>query len=119
MSRRKLPLALHLAGYRAAHATGRAVGLPVNLTVSVTYSCPSRCATCDIWQKRVDDLSVDEYARIFPTLEKVPVWVTLSGGDQFLRADFDEVVHLVRTLIEPRIINIPRNGIVSARTFHS
>jgi MoaA/NifB/PqqE/SkfB family radical SAM enzyme len=114
---RKLPTLARLAGYRAAHATGRLQQLPINLTVSVTYSCPSRCATCDIWQKKVDDLSVDEYGRIFPTLDKVPVWVTLSGGDQFVRADFDEVVRLVRTLIEPSIINIPMNGIITERIF--
>ena len=115
---RKLPLLGRLAGYRLAHATGRPRQLPVNLTVSVTYSCPSRCATCDIWQKKVDDLSVDEYARIFPTLERVPVWVTLSGGDQFVRADFDEVVRLVVTLIEPRIVNIPMNGVITERIFN-
>jgi MoaA/NifB/PqqE/SkfB family radical SAM enzyme len=108
---------VRLAGYRAAHATGRPRQLPINLTVSVTYSCPSRCATCDIWQKKVDDLSVDEYGRIFPTLEKVPVWVTLSGGDQFVRADFDEVVRLVVTQIEPRIVNIPMNGVITERIF--
>jgi MoaA/NifB/PqqE/SkfB family radical SAM enzyme len=114
---RKLPLLARLAGYRMAHATGAPKQLPVNLTVSVTYSCPSRCGTCDIWQKKVDDLSTDEYARIFPTLEKVPVWVTLSGGDQFVRADFDEIVRLVCTEIEPRIVNIPMNGIITERIF--
>ena len=114
---RKLPLLARLAAYRMSYATGRPPQLPVNLTVSVTYSCPSRCATCDIWQKKVDDLSVDEYARVFPTLERVPVWVTLSGGDQFIRADFDEVVRLVVTLIEPRIVNIPMNGIITGRIF--
>ncbi len=45
------------------------------------------------------------------------MWVTLSGGDQFLRADFDEVVRLVTTLIEPRIVNIPMNGVVTERVF--
>src|SRR5205807_752878 len=55
---RKLPLLARLAGYRMAHATGTPKQLPVNLTVSVTYSCPSRCGTCDIWRKKVDDLSV-------------------------------------------------------------
>jgi len=78
--RRRVPLAARLAGYRAAHATGKLQQLPINLTVSVTYSCPSRCATCDIWQKKVDDLSVDEYARIFPTLEGVPIWVVYRKG---------------------------------------
>jgi MoaA/NifB/PqqE/SkfB family radical SAM enzyme len=114
---RKLPLLTRLAGYRVAHATGRLQQLPINLTVSVTYSCPSRCATCDIWKKKVDDLSVDEYARIFPTLEKVPVWVTVSGGDQFIRADLDEVVRLIRTQIEPSIVNIPMNGVIVERIF--
>jgi MoaA/NifB/PqqE/SkfB family radical SAM enzyme len=114
---RKLPLLARLAGYRAAHATGRPRQLPVNLTVSVTYSCPSRCATCDIWQKKVDDLSVDEYGRLFPTLERVPVWVTISGGDQFVRGDLDEIVRLIRTQIEPSIVNIPMNGVITERIF--
>lgn len=114
--KRKLPLAVHLAGYRAAHASGGFLKpLPINLTVSVTYSCPSRCLTCDIWQKKVDDLSVDEYAKIFPTVEKVPIWVTLSGGDQFIRSDLDEIVRLVKTQIEPKIVNIPMNGIITER----
>jgi MoaA/NifB/PqqE/SkfB family radical SAM enzyme len=113
----KPPLVARLAGYRMAHASGRLQQLPVNLTVSVTYSCPSRCATCDIWQKKVDDLSVDEYGRIFPSLARVPVWVTLSGGDQFVRSDFDEIVRLVRTQIEPSIVNIPMNGVITERIF--
>jgi MoaA/NifB/PqqE/SkfB family radical SAM enzyme len=113
----KTPLLARLAAYRLAHATGLPRQLPINLTVSVTYSCPSRCATCDIWQKKVDDMSVDEYGRLFPTLAKVPVWVTLSGGDQFVRSDFDEVVRLVKTQIEPSIVNIPMNGVISERAF--
>jgi MoaA/NifB/PqqE/SkfB family radical SAM enzyme len=112
---RKLPLLARLAGYRVEHATMKTRQLPVNLTVSVTYSCPCRCATCDIWQKKVDDLSVDEYAKIFPTLEKVPVWVTISGGDQFVRRDLDQIVRLVREQIEPTIINIPMNGVITER----
>ena len=114
---RKLPVLARLAGYRVAHATGRAPELPINLTVSVTYSCPSRCATCDIWQKKVDDLSVDEYAKIFRTLEKVPIWVTVSGGDQFVRADLDHIVKLIRDEIAPTIINIPMNGVITERIF--
>jgi MoaA/NifB/PqqE/SkfB family radical SAM enzyme len=117
VSARKLPLPLRLAGYRVAHATGRMQQLPINLTVSVTYSCPSRCLTCDIWQKKVDDLTVQEYARLFPSLKKVPIWVTVSGGDQFVRADLDEIVRLIRVMIEPTIINIPMNGVITERIF--
>ncbi len=117
MSKRKLPILARLAGYRVAHATGRMQQLPINLTVSVTYGCASRCLTCDIWQKRVLDLSVDEYGKIFRTLDRVPVWVTVSGGDQFLRGDLDQIVQLIRTEIEPTIINIPMNGVVTERIF--
>jgi len=114
---RKLPLLAHLAGYRLSHATARRPGLPVNLTVSVTYSCPSRCLTCGIWQKKVENLTLDEYARVFPSFEKVPVWVTISGGDQFLRPDLDRIVERIRKDIEPKIINIPMNGIITGRIF--
>jgi MoaA/NifB/PqqE/SkfB family radical SAM enzyme len=114
---KRLPLLAHLAGYRAAHATGRTPGLPVNLTLSVTYSCPSRCATCDIWQKRVDDMTVAEYDRLLPTLERVPIWVTLSGGDQFLRSDLPDIVGSVMEHVGPQIVNIPMNGVVTERIF--
>lgn len=114
---RKLPILARLAGYRVSHATGRGQQLPINLTVSVTYSCPSRCLTCDIWQKKVDDMSVDEYAKTFRSLGKVPVWVTISGGDQFVRSELAEIVRLIRTEIEPSIINIPMNGIMQERIF--
>ncbi len=114
---RKLPLLARLAGYRVAHATGKLQQLPINLTVSVTYNCPSRCLTCDIWQKKVDDMSVDEYAKTFDSLNKVPIWVTISGGDQFIRRDLDEIVRLIRTKIEPTIINIPMNGVITERIF--
>lgn len=115
--RRKVPLPVRLAQYRVEHATGRTRTLPINLTVSVTYSCPSRCLTCDIWQKKVDDLTVDEYGKIFRTLERVPIWVTISGGDQFLRADLPDIVGLIRQEIDPGIINIPMNGVVTERIF--
>ncbi len=115
MTKRRLPLAAMLAGYRVSHATGLRSPLPINLTVSVTYSCPSRCLTCDIWQKKVDDLSVDEYGRIFPTVEDVPIWVTVSGGDQFVRSDLDEIVRLIKKQIDPKIVNIPMNGVITER----
>ena len=116
-SSRKLSLPAHLAGYKLSYLSGRRPGLPINLTISVTYACPSRCLTCGIWQKRARDLSLDEYARIFPSFEKVPIWVTISGGDQFLRRDLDAIVERIAKDIEPKIINIPMNGIATGRIF--
>lgn len=115
--KKKLPLPHYLASYRLAHATGRRQVLPINLTVSVTYSCPSRCKTCDIWQKKVEDFSVDEYVKTFRTLDAVPIWTTVSGGDQFLRSDLPEIVGAIRNELEPSIINIPMNGVAEQRIF--
>lgn len=108
-------VALRLLGYPAFRAVGTPRLLPMNLTVSVTYTCTSRCATCDIWKKKVDDLQVDEYAKIFRSLGHAPMWVTVSGGDQFLRTDLAEIFGLVRHVMRPSVINLPMNGILTKR----
>lgn len=107
--------ALRLLGYNSFRAVGFPKLLPINLTVSVTYSCPSRCKTCDIWRKKVEDLSVDEYARVFRSLGHAPMWVTVSGGDQFLREDLPEIVRLIRHILRPTVINLPMNGLITKR----
>ena len=56
-------------------------------------------------------------AASFPRSREVPIWVTLSGGDQFLRADLDEIVRLMKTQINPKIVNIPMNGVITERIF--
>ena len=101
--------------YKAFRALGWPKLLPISLTVSVTYSCPSRCLTCDIWQKKVEDLTVGEYEKIFASLDAKPIWVTVSGGDQFLREDLDEVMGSVRRLLRPKVINLPMNGLITKR----
>jgi MoaA/NifB/PqqE/SkfB family radical SAM enzyme len=107
--------ALPLLGYHSFRAVGYPKLLPINLTVSVTYSCPSRCKTCDIWKKKVDNLTTDEYAKVFRSLGHSPMWVTVSGGDQFLRADLPEVFRLIRHILRPSVINLPMNGIATKR----
>ena len=111
----RLPLPLKLAAYRSFRRLGAPRLLPVNLTVSVTYTCPSRCKTCDIWQKKVDDFSVDEYRRTFASMAGVPVWVTVSGGDQFVRSDLPEIFAAIREVLRPKIINLPMNGLLTSQ----
>jgi MoaA/NifB/PqqE/SkfB family radical SAM enzyme len=106
------PLPLKLPLYRAFHRFGRPRLLPVNLTLSVTYTCTSRCQTCDIWQKKVPDFTLDEYEKTFRSMEGVPVWVTVSGGDQFVRSDLPQLFGLIRQILRPKIINLPMNGLL-------
>ena len=53
---------------KASYATNRVLGLPVNITVSVSYRCNSRCKTCNVWLLPNDDLTLDEWDRVFESL---------------------------------------------------
>ena len=109
----RFPLPLRLLAYRSFHRFGAPRLLPANLTLSVTYTCPSRCATCDIWQKKVPDFTLDEYRKTFESMRGVPVWVTVSGGDQFVRSDLPELFALIREILRPKIVNLPMNGLLT------
>lgn len=87
--------------------------IPINLTISITYRCNSRCKTCRIYSKQADELSLEEYKKIFSSLGKAPYWITLSGGEPFLRKDIVHICQLAGNLCQPAIINIPTNGILS------
>ncbi len=89
--------------------------LPMNLTFSVTNRCNSRCKTCHIYEKKSEELSLDEWRRIFHSLGKTPFWTTISGGEPFLRSDLSELIRSLYDECRPSIINIPTNGLLSDR----
>jgi MoaA/NifB/PqqE/SkfB family radical SAM enzyme len=86
--------------------------LPVNVTASVTYRCNSRCRTCNVWKKRSDELSVEEWDRVFASLKRAPFWFTFSGGEPLLRADVVDIIEQAYVRCRPSIINIPTNGLL-------
>ncbi|WP_456440726.1 radical SAM/SPASM domain-containing protein [Caldithrix abyssi] len=109
--KKRIQLLSRLPLYRAFYtfARGRAP-LPVNFTLSLLYSCNSRCATCNVYLKKVDNLTPDEYDRIFATVGQAPFWFTLSGGEPFLRKDIVDIARVIYQQSRPAIINIPTNG---------
>lgn len=111
----RLVRAAQLSAYPAFRATGIPRLRPINLTVSVTYACSSRCRTCDVWRKRADALRLEEYERVFRSLGRSVAWVTVSGGDQFLRKDLPQIVGLIRAQLAPSVINLPMNGLLTRR----
>lgn len=86
--------------------------LPLNLTVSITYHCNSRCKTCNIWKKKTDEFTADEFDKTFASIGKSPYWLTISGGEPFLRDDIVEVCYSAYNHFKPGIMNIPTNGIM-------
>ncbi len=87
----------------------------MNLTLSITNRCNSRCKTCNIYNKKSEELDLHEWKQIFHSLGKVPFWFTISGGEPFLRSDLSELVCSLYEICHPTIINIPTNGLLKDR----
>jgi MoaA/NifB/PqqE/SkfB family radical SAM enzyme len=96
---------------KASYLTGRPMMLPVNITVSVSYRCNSRCKTCNVWLLPNDDLTLEEWDRVYESMGTAPYWFTFSGGEPTLRKDLPEMVGSAYRHTKPGIINIPTNGI--------
>jgi len=89
---------------------------PFSVVISVSYRCNSKCRTCDVWRKPNDDLSVEEWDRVFASLGKTPFYMTFTGGEPFLRKDLDELVIRAYQHCQPEVITIPTNGMLTERT---
>lgn len=87
--------------------------MPMNYTLSLLYRCNSKCKTCNIWKKKSDDLTISEYKLIFKKLGRSPYWITLSGGEPFLRKDIVDICKELYKYCKPKIINIPSNGLLT------
>ena len=85
----------------------------MNVTLSVSFRCNSKCKTCYVYRNQVDELEIQEWAEVFRNLGQSPFWVTISGGEPFLRKDLRDIVCLLYDICKPGIINIPTNGILT------
>ena len=88
---------------------------PFSVVISISYRCNSKCRTCDIWRKPNDDLSVDEWDKVFASLGRSPFYMTFTGGEPFLRKDLDEMVIRAYKQCQPEVITIPTNGMLTDR----
>ena len=108
---KKLGLLSRLPRIKASYAFPKwKVPVPVNITVSLLYSCNSRCMTCNVYEKKVQNFSVEEYDKTFTSIGNAPFWFTMSGGEPFLRKDIIDICTVVYERTQPAIINIPTNG---------
>ncbi len=89
--------------------------LPFSLVISVSYRCNSRCRTCNVWRKPNDDLTLDEWTRVFRNLGRAPIYLTFTGGEPFLRPDLPDIVLAAYEHCRPAYITIPTNGILTQR----
>ncbi len=88
--------------------------LPFSIVVSVSYRCNSKCRTCEVWRKPNDDLTLEEWTRVFQHIGQ-PVYLTFTGGEPFLRKELPEMVIAAYQHCRPEYITIPTNGILTQR----
>jgi len=87
--------------------------LPINLTITPSPRCNSTCVTCNIWKKREDELTTEEWLKVFQSLGKMPFWFTISGGEPFMNKNIVELAQGIYEHCRPGIINIPTNSLMA------
>ncbi|HZZ83329.1 MAG TPA: radical SAM protein [Anaeromyxobacteraceae bacterium] len=109
----------HLAGvlariplFQLQRRTGWPRLLPLNVTLSPSPRCNSRCLTCNIWMKREDELTLEEWDKVLRSLGRAPYWFTISGGEPLMYPHVVELARLAYEHCRPGVINIPSNAIL-------
>lgn len=110
-----LSLAPKLPLYWSFRRTGWPRMYPFSVVVSVSFRCNSKCRTCDVWRKPNDDMTVEEWDKVFASLGRTPFYITFTGGEPFLRKDLDEMVISAYRHCRPSVITIPTNGLLTER----
>ncbi len=110
-----LSLAPRLPAYWSFRRFGWPRLLPFSVVISISFRCNSKCRTCDIWRKPNDDMTVEEWDKVFAGLGHAVEYLTFTGGEPFLRADLDEMVIAGYRRCRPSYITIPTNGLLTDR----
>ena len=108
-------LLVRLPLYQSFRAIGYPRMLAFNYTFLISTLCNSRCKTCNIWKQRHNDLTIEEWEKVFTSLGTSPFWVTVSGGEPSLQRHLADMVIAIDRICKPAIINIPTNSLVPER----
>lgn len=91
------------------------VDLPSMVTFIVTWRCNLRCFMCDVWKKTDhDDMTPEEAGAIFKQFPKLDT-LRLTGGEPFLRRDFDQLVGSILENVDPTVIHLTTAGVMYER----
>jgi len=76
------------------------LGIPISVHLDITYRCNERCAHCYLDHDDHGEMSTAEIKDVITQLSDAGVFfLTLSGGEVFMRRDFFEIVAHARSLL--------------------
>lgn len=90
--------------------------LPASMAFNVLYACNSRCATCNVYERKVKPLELEEFERVFASIGRALTWVTFTGGEPFLRKDMPDIALALARWCRPSYVTIATNGSLTQRT---
>lgn len=88
---------------------------PTAVILYVTNKCNLKCNHCFYWDslnKKTDELSANEIAKIVDSL-KHPISLSLTGGEPFLRGDLPEIIDSFIVRKRVKEIGITSNGFMT------
>jgi len=87
--------------------------------IILTYKCNLKCGGCPSWEVRDhNDLSAAEYRHLFRQLTSLDL-VKVLGGEPFVRRDIVEILSDVRDIIDPYVMQLTTNGMLTKRTIEA
>src|ERR1700760_2290774 len=70
-----------------------AAGIPLGVHIDLTWRCNERCIHCYLDHEDAAELTLDELRTLLDSLAEAGVFfLTLSGGEIFLRKDLEQIV---------------------------
>jgi len=85
----------------------------------LTFKCNLKCAGCGSWKVREhNDLSTEEWLGVFQQLRSLDI-VKLLGGEPFVRRDIIDLLRGVREHIDPYILQLTTNGMLTDRVIEA
>ena len=92
---------------------------PIYAIFFITAVCNARCSFCFNWEsvwnwRDKKELTIEEIEKIASNFGELP-YLTLSGGEPFLRKDIVEIVRLFHKKAGTKFVTIPTNGSMSKK----
>lgn len=94
-------------------------GLPNYLVFHITSFCNARCKMCFAWKNLNlpgEQLSLGEIDKISKSLNRL-AYVSLGGGEPFLRKDISDIAYIFYKNNEARIFQIATNSLQPEQTY--